>query len=43
MSFSEAAGERRGEAYFFPYVEPLNEAKTKPAAFFNILHGAALY
>ncbi len=31
--------ERRGEAYFGPYVEPLNDARTKLAGFFNILSG----
>jgi len=29
--------ERRGEAYFVPYVEPLSDARTKLADFFNIL------
>ncbi len=29
--------ERRGEAYSFRYVEPLSDARTKLAAFFNIL------
>jgi hypothetical protein len=28
---------REGEAYSFPYVEPLNVARTKLADFFNIL------
>ncbi len=28
---------RRGEAYFFPYVEPLSAARTKLEVFFNIL------
>jgi hypothetical protein len=31
--------ERRGEAYFGPYVEPLSDARTKLAGFFNILSG----
>ena len=29
--------ERRGEAYSLPYVEPLSDARTKLADFFNIL------
>jgi hypothetical protein len=29
--------ERRGEAYSVPYVEPLSDARTKLAGFFNIL------
>ncbi len=29
--------ERRGEAYSSPYVEPLSDARTKLADFFNIL------
>ncbi len=29
--------ERRGEAYSFRYVEPLSDARTKLAGFFNIL------
>jgi hypothetical protein len=29
--------ERRGEAYFVPYVEPLSDARMKLADFFNIL------
>jgi hypothetical protein len=29
--------ERRGEAYFVPYVEPLSDARTKLAVFFNIV------
>ncbi len=29
--------ERRGEAYRESYVEPLSDARTKLAAFFNIL------
>jgi hypothetical protein len=29
--------ERGGEAYSFPYVEPLSEARTKLEVFFNIL------
>ena len=32
--------ERGGEAYFFRYIEPLNDARTKLADFFNILLGA---
>jgi hypothetical protein len=33
---------RRGEAYFFPYVEPLSVARTPLAEFFSILLGAQL-
>jgi hypothetical protein len=29
--------ERRGETYSVPYVEPLSDARTKLAVFFNIL------
>jgi hypothetical protein len=29
--------ERRGEAYFVLYVDPLSDARTKLAGFFNIL------
>ena len=29
--------ERKGEAYFGPYVESLSDARTKLAGFFNIL------
>jgi hypothetical protein len=29
--------ERRGESYSFRYVEPLSDARTKLADFFNIL------
>ena len=32
--------ERSDEAYSVRYVEPLSEARTKLAAFFNILHGS---
>ncbi|HBR50467.1 MAG TPA: hypothetical protein DEA71_10320 [Nitrospira sp.] len=35
----QGRSERRGEAYCVPYVEPLNEARTKRADFFNILLG----
>jgi hypothetical protein len=31
--------EQRGDAYSGPYVEPLRDARTKLAAFFNILLG----
>ena len=31
--------EQRGEAYSEPYVEPLSDARTKLADFFNILLG----
>ncbi len=40
--------EQRGDAYSLPYVEPLSDARTKLADFFNILlvlgwyHGAQL-
>ena len=34
--------ERRGETYSCLYVEPLTDARTKLAAFFNILLEAAL-
>ena len=33
----QGRSERRGEAYSAPYVEPLNDARTKLADFFNIL------
>ena len=33
----QGRNKRRGEAYFFPYVEPLSVARTKLATFFNIL------
>jgi hypothetical protein len=29
--------ERKGESYSFPYAEPLSDARTQLAAFFNIL------
>jgi hypothetical protein len=32
--------EQRGDAYFLPYVEPLSDARTKLADFFNILLAA---
>jgi hypothetical protein len=35
----QGRSERRGEAYFGPYVEPLSDARTKLAGFFNILSG----
>jgi hypothetical protein len=35
--------ERRGEAYSVLYVEPLSEARTKLAGFFNILLEAGSY
>ncbi|MEW6248255.1 MAG: hypothetical protein AB1555_16310 [Nitrospirota bacterium] len=34
--------ERRGEAYSLPYVEPLSDARTKLADFFNILLATGL-
>ena len=36
---SKAAASEEGEAYFSPYVEPLSDARTKLAGFFNILQG----
>ena len=33
----QGRSERRGEAYSGPYVEPLSDARTMLAAFFNIL------
>ena len=33
----QGRSERRGEAYFVPYVEPLSEARTPLADFFSIL------
>jgi len=33
----QGRSERRGEAYFIPYVEPLSNARTPLAGFFNIL------
>jgi hypothetical protein len=33
----QGRSERRGAAYFLPYREPLNDAKTPTADFFNIL------
>ena len=33
----QGRSERRGEAYSFPYVESLSEARTPLADFFNIL------
>ncbi|WHZ23106.1 MAG: hypothetical protein OJF47_002218 [Nitrospira sp.] len=38
----QGRSERRGEAYFEPYVEPLSDARTTLAAFFNILQDALL-
>ena len=35
--------ERRGEAYSIPYVEPLSDARTKLAGFFNILRACGVY
>jgi hypothetical protein len=35
--------ERRGEAYSVPYVEPLSDARTKLAGFFNILLACRVY
>jgi len=33
----QGRSERRGEAYFVLYVEPVSDARTKLADFFNIL------
>ncbi len=33
----QGRSERRGDAYFVPYVEPLSDARTKLADFFTIL------
>jgi len=33
----QGRSERRGDTYFFPYVEPLSDARTQLATFFNIL------
>jgi hypothetical protein len=33
----QGRSEQRGEAYSVPYVEPLSDARTKLADFFNIL------
>ena len=35
----QGRSERKGDAYSVPYVEPLSEARTKLADFFNILLG----
>jgi hypothetical protein len=35
----QGRSERRGEAYFFPYVESLSDARTPLEDFFNILLG----
>ena len=35
--------ERRGEAYSVQYVEPLSDARTKLASFFNILRARGVY
>jgi len=36
-SVQQGRSERRGESYFGPYVEPLSDARTKLAGFFNSL------
>ena len=36
-AFQQGRSERRGEAYFGRYVEPLSDARTKLEDFFNIL------
>jgi hypothetical protein len=33
----QGRNEREGEAYFFPYVEPLSDVRTMLKAFFNTL------
>ena len=40
MTVQRGRSKRRGEAYS-EYVEPLNDARTKLADFFNILLGSA--
>jgi hypothetical protein len=35
--FQRGRSERGGNAYSFPYVEPLRDTRTKLEAFFNIL------
>ncbi len=42
MAVQRGRSERRGEAYSFPYVEPLSDARTKLADFFNILLESAV-
>jgi len=37
MDVQQGRSERRGEAYFGPYVEPLSDARTQLADFFYIL------
>ena len=39
-SFLRGRSERRGEAYFVSYVEPLSNVRTKLEDFFNILPAA---
>ena len=36
-SVQQGRSERRGESYFVPYVEPLSDARTMLAGFFNNL------
>jgi hypothetical protein len=36
-AFQQGRSEREAEAYFFPYVEALSDARTKLEVFFNIL------
>jgi hypothetical protein len=42
QAVQQGRSKRRGESYSLPYVEPLSDARTKPAAFFNILLGVTL-
>lgn len=37
LSHAQGRSERRGEAYFVPYVESLSDARTRLAEFFNSL------
>jgi hypothetical protein len=39
MAVRQGRSERRGDAYSVPYVEPLSDARTPLADFFNILLG----
>ena len=38
----QGRGEQRGEAYIIWYVEPLTEARTKLAAFFNTCYSSRM-
>ena len=39
----QGRSERRGESYFVPYVEPLSDARTMLAGFFNSLLATSTY